>query len=185
LVSKLKYNISRPGRKPMRTIILAVTVGLLTGYATAAFAAQAPTIAACESLADKRGSGFGTGAGTGVHRTFMQACLAGRVSFVDASAPPVAVSEPPTTAECEDLAAKRGSAAGTGVGTGAHKAFIASCLAGRVSFVSDVKPPTAKQKLQAQSYDKCEALAEERGSTIEERKGFLSFISQCMAGKIH
>jgi hypothetical protein len=116
----------------MRTIILAVTVGLLSGYATATFAAQSPTIAACESLADKRGSG-----------------------------------------------------AGTGAGTGAHKAFIASCLAGRVSFVSDVKPPTAKQKLQAQSYDKCEALAEERGSTIEDRAGFHDFISQCMAGKIH
>jgi hypothetical protein len=103
---------------------------------------------------------------------------------VDASAPPVVVSEPPTTAECEALAEKRGAAAGTGVGTGAHKAFIASCLAGRVSFVSDVKPPTAKQKLQAQTYDKCEAKAEEKGESVLERKGFESFISQCMAGKI-
>jgi hypothetical protein len=168
----------------MRTIILAVTVGLLSGYATAAFAAQAPTVAACESLADKRGSGFGTGAGTGTHRSFMQACLAGRVSFEDASAPPVAVSEPPTSAECEDLAQKRGSGAGSGAGTGAHKAFIASCMAGRVSFVSDVKPPTPKQKLQAQTYDKCDALAEERQATMD-RGGFHSFISQCMAGKIH
>jgi hypothetical protein len=169
----------------MRTIILAVTVGLLSGYATATFAAQSPTIPACESLAEKRGSGAGTGAGTGSHRVFMQACLAGHVSFVDASAPPVVVSEPPTTAECEALAEKRGAGAGTGAGTGAHKAFIASCLAGRVTFVSDVKPPTTKQKLRAQSYDKCEALAEERGSTIVERKEFQSFISQCMAGKIH
>jgi hypothetical protein len=169
----------------MRTIIVAVTVGLLSGYATAAFAAQSPTIAACESLADKRGSGAGTGAGTGTHREFMQACLAGRVSFVDASAPPVVVSEPPTTAECEALADKRGAGAGTGAGTGAHKAFVTSCLAGHVSFVSDVKPPTPKQKLQAQTYDKCEVLAGERGTTVEDRGGFHSFISQCMAGKIH
>ncbi len=168
----------------MRTVILAVTVGLLSGYATAAFAAQSPTIPACESLAEKRGAGGGTGAGTLSHRDFMQACLAGRVSFVDEKAPPVAVSTPPTSAECESLAEKRGAGAGTGGGTVSHRDFIKACLAGRVSLVADVKAPTAKQKLQAQSYDKCEALAQERGSTTGQTV-MLAFIHQCMEGKIH
>src|SRR5262245_42953249 len=89
----------------------------------------------------------------------------------------------PTFAACEELSEARGS----GRSDRTHRAFMADCLAGRVPFSTDAQPPasalTARaQSYRPQSYDRCEALAEARGSTTG--RDHRSFIRQCMAGKI-
>jgi len=61
-------------------------------------------------------------------------------------------------------------------------ARVAALLAGKIPELSLAKP-TARQTAQAQSYDKCEALAEERGS-VTDQNTHSHFIVSCMAGRV-
>ena len=91
---------------------------------------------------------------------------------------PAIAAQTPTFAACETLSEQRGG----DVGASNHRHFMADCLAGKIAFAAGVASPTPRQTLRAQSFDKCEALAEQRGSTVgrDHRK----FVTDCMAGKI-
>ena len=125
--------LSSERRKAMR--ILAVTIAtMLTGFFVApAFAADAPTFAKCEALAEKSGSGA-QGAGSRNHRQFISDCMAGKIPQLSAAPQnptPVQTAKMTSYDKCEALADQRGAAA-QGTGTRNHHKFIADCLAGKI-----------------------------------------------------
>jgi len=89
-----------------------------------------------------------------------------------------------TYSACETLAQQRGS--GPGPSTRSHNQFMRDCLAGTIPFAA-ARAPAPAPEAQVQSFEKCEALSEQRGSGAEGATGsrsHRSFMSQCMAGKI-
>src|SRR5206468_877146 len=65
----------------------------------------------------------------------------------------------PTNAACEALSIQRGAGP---EGPGAHRRFMRDCLAGQIPEFAQVAP-TPRETGRAQSYDRCEALSEQRG----------------------
>jgi len=85
---------------------------------------------------------------------------------------------------CEALSEQRAS--GIGGGNRTHNQFMRDCLAGRIPFRAG-GTVTSASETHVQSYEKCEALSEQRGSGPEGGSGnrnHNSFMRQCMAGRI-
>jgi hypothetical protein len=80
---------------------------------------------------------------------------------------------------CEALSIQRGS--GPGPST-RHNEFMRECLAGKIPFAAG-RTVVAASEAHVQSFEKCEALSEQRGSGGSDRT-HRSFMRQCMAGKI-
>jgi hypothetical protein len=110
-------------------------------------------------------------------RTIVVLIAATAVTVVGAVTSALAAPRP-TFAACEVLSEQRGS----GGSDRTHRTFMADCLAGKIQFSTGVRPPTPAQASQVQSNDRCEALAESRGSTTG--RDHRTFINQCMAGRI-
>src|SRR5262245_3355081 len=86
---------------------------------------------------------------------------------------------------CESLSLQRGS--GPGPSTRTHNQFMRDCLAGRIPFGAAGKAYAAAPEAHVQSFERCEALSEQRGAGPEGGSGnrnHNSFMRQCMAGKI-
>jgi len=81
---------------------------------------------------------------------------------------------------CEALAEQRAS--GPGPSERTHNQFMRDCLAGKVPLTTPPLPRPASEA-QVQSFEKCEALAEQRGAGGSDRN-HRSFMRQCMAGRI-
>jgi hypothetical protein len=81
---------------------------------------------------------------------------------------------------CEELSEQRGS--GIGGGNRNHNQFMRDCLAGRIPF-REGRTVVAASEGHVQSFERCEALSEQRGSGGSDRT-HRSFMRQCMAGKI-
>ena len=89
-----------------------------------------------------------------------------------------------TYSACETLSLQRGS--GPGPSTRTHNQFMRDCLAGRIPF-SAGRAFAAAPEAHVQSFERCEALSEQRGAGPEGGSGnrnHNSFMRQCMAGKI-
>src|SRR5215510_16532057 len=85
---------------------------------------------------------------------------------------------------CEALSLQRGS--GPGPSTRTHNQFMRDCLAGSIPFAAAKTPAPAPQAY-VQSFEKCEALSEQRGAGPGGGAGTRnhnSFMRQCMAGRI-
>jgi len=85
---------------------------------------------------------------------------------------------------CEALSQQRAS--GPGLSTRTHNQFMRDCLAGKIPF-SAGRAFAAAPEAQVQSFERCEALAEQRGAGSQGATGnraHRSFMNQCMAGKI-
>jgi hypothetical protein len=85
---------------------------------------------------------------------------------------------------CESLSLKRAS--GPGPSERTHNAFMRDCLAGKIPF-REGRTVVAASETHVQSYERCEALAEQRGAGSGGGGGnrnHNSFMRQCMAGKI-
>ena len=85
---------------------------------------------------------------------------------------------------CESLSLKRGS--GPGPSTRTHNEFMRECLAGKIPF-SAGRAFAAAPEAHVQSFERCEALSEQRGAGPGGGSGnrnHNSFMRQCMAGKI-
>jgi hypothetical protein len=91
---------------------------------------------------------------------------------------------------CEQLSEQRAS--GIGGGNRTHNQFMRDCLEGKIPFTTGTTGTTGRTpaparvgQVQMQSYEKCEALAEQRGAgSAWGDRNHRSFMSQCMAGKI-
>jgi hypothetical protein len=81
---------------------------------------------------------------------------------------------------CESLSLQRGS--GPGPSTRSHNEFMRECLAGKIPFRAG-RTYAAAPEAHVQSFERCEALSEQRGSGGSDRT-HRSFMRQCMAGKI-
>ena len=81
---------------------------------------------------------------------------------------------------CEALSEQRGS--GIGGGNRNHNQFMRDCLAGRIPF-REGGTVVAASEAHVQSFERCEALSEQRGAGGSDRN-HRSFMRQCMAGKI-
>jgi hypothetical protein len=93
----------------------------------------------------------------------------------------------PTFAKCEALSEQNGAGA-QAAGSRNHRQFMADCMAGKVPQLSAApKNPTPAQTAGMSSYDKCEALADERGAAAQATgsRNHRKFIADCLAGKIH
>ena len=82
---------------------------------------------------------------------------------------------------CEALSEQRAS--GPGPSERTHNAFMRDCLAGKIPFRAG-RTVAAASEAHVQSFERCEALSEQRGSGGSDRS-HRSFMRQCMAGKIH
>ena len=85
---------------------------------------------------------------------------------------------------CESLSLKRAS--GPGPSERTHSAFMRDCLAGKIPF-REGRTVVAASEAHVQSFERCEALAEQRGAGSSGGSGnrnHNSFMRQCMAGKI-
>src|SRR5215510_139780 len=83
---------------------------------------------------------------------------------------------------CESLSLQRGS--GPGPSNRTHNEFMRDCLAGRIPF-SAGRAFAAAPEAHVQSFERCEALSEQRGAgSAGGNRNHNSFMRQCMAGKI-
>jgi hypothetical protein len=85
---------------------------------------------------------------------------------------------------CEALSLQRGS--GPGPSERTHRQFMQDCLAGKIPFGAGRAMAAAPER-QVQSFERCEALSEQRGAGPEGGSGnrnHNSFMRQCMAGRI-
>ena len=85
---------------------------------------------------------------------------------------------------CESLSLKRAS--GPGPSERTHNAFMRDCLAGKIPF-REGRAVASASEAHVQSFEKCEALSEQRGAGAAGGSGnrnHNSFMRQCMAGKI-
>src|SRR5215467_5999000 len=83
---------------------------------------------------------------------------------------------------CESLSLQRAS--GPGPSTRTHNDFMRDCLAGRIPF-SAGRALAAAPEAHVQSFERCEALSEQRGAGPGGgNRNHNSFMRQCMAGKI-
>src|SRR5215467_13584448 len=83
---------------------------------------------------------------------------------------------------CESLSLQRAS--GPGPSTRTHNDFMRDCLAGKIPFGGQ-RALAAAPEQQVQSFEKCEALGEQRGAgSAWGDRNHRSFMRQCMAGKI-
>jgi hypothetical protein len=87
----------------------------------------------------------------------------------------------PSFAKCEALSEQRG--AGQLAGAANHQKFMAECLSGQISDVAAV--PTRARRAVTQSFEKCEALAEQRGAGQGVgARNHQHFMDDCMSGQI-
>jgi hypothetical protein len=108
----------------MRTVILAVTAMVAVSYSAPAFA-QVRSWQACWDLAEKSGATYGA-----PHNGFVRRCMGG--SAVKGAPPkqaptPVLRAEARTYSACWALAEARA----VGYPGGAHRTFVANCMAGK------------------------------------------------------
>jgi len=85
---------------------------------------------------------------------------------------------------CEALSLKRAS--GPGPSERTHNAFMRDCLAGKIPF-REGRTDVAASEAHTQSFERCEALSEQRGAGSSGGSGnrnHSSFMRQCMAGRI-
>jgi hypothetical protein len=107
---------------PRPIIVFAATATLLAlGYVTRTVAAEGPTYAKCEALAEERGSGPGIGAR--VHREFMTNCMQGRIPPYTLGG--VTRGQRLSMQKCEQIARQRNI-------PGAHLSFIERCMRGEI-----------------------------------------------------
>jgi hypothetical protein len=98
-------------------------------------------------------------------------------------ATPVFAASTPTDAKCHALAKQRGSSEAAGARE--HDRFIAQCMVGKIPLAGVAAVPVSTPTPREDLYEKCHALARERGSSeTKGMRGHERFISQCMAGKI-
>src|SRR5262249_40502356 len=76
---------------------------------------------------------------------------------------------------CEALSEQRGS--GIGGGNRNHNQFMRDCLAGRIPF-REGRTVVAASEAHVQSFERCEALSEQRGAGGSDRN-HRSFMRQC------
>src|SRR5262245_53119483 len=76
-------------------------------------------------------------------------------------APEAVAQSRATYSACESLSLQRGS--GPGPSTRTHNQFMRDCLAGSIPFAAAKTPAPAPQAY-VQSFEKCEALSEQRGA---------------------
>src|SRR5438094_9793671 len=89
-----------------------------------------------------------------------------------------------TYSACESLSLQRGS--GPGPSTRTHNQFMRDCLAGPIP-ISAGRAYAAAPEAHVQSFERCEALSEQRGAGAEGGSGnrnHNSFMRQRMAGQI-
>jgi hypothetical protein len=82
-------------------------------------------------------------------------------------------------ANCEALAEQRDSTTPSST----FREFMRECMAGRIPTRVPAQTPTPSHVLAAESFGYCQALAEQRGSTMPENT-HRAFIRQCMSGQI-
>jgi hypothetical protein len=85
---------------------------------------------------------------------------------------------------CESLSLQRGS--GPGPSERTHRQFMQDCLAGKIPLRAG-RAMAAAPEAQVQSFERCEALSEQRGAGAAGGSGnrnHNSFMRQCMTGKI-
>ncbi len=101
---------------------------------------------------------------------------------IGASATPV-FAQPSTFDSCASLSEQRG--AGIESGRKNHTEFMRECLAGRIPVTVGGPAVTPAPAAHIESYNKCEALSEQRGSgTDSGRRTHREFMTECMAGSI-
>jgi len=101
----------------------------------------------------------------------------------------------PTYATCEDLAMNRGimvtERRGSEAGPSPFRQFMVACLAGKVEGKPVATPRIATAPQIPGLWDKCDALASQRGVAENERRGseagpsaYRQFMVACLTGKI-
>src|SRR5262245_37508679 len=100
-----------------------------------------------------------------------------------ASAVSVFAPQSATFNRCVALSEQRG--AGADSGRRNHTEFMRDCLAGRIPFTVGGPALAAAPAAHVESYNKCEALSEQRGSgTDSGHRNHRDFMTQCMDGQI-
>ena len=102
---------------------------------------------------------------------------------IGASATSVFAQQSLTFDSCYSLSEQRG--AGAESGRRNHSEFMRECLAGKIPFTVGGPASAPAPAAHVESYNKCEALSEQRGSgTDSGRRTHREFMTQCMAGEI-
>ena len=102
---------------------------------------------------------------------------------IGASATSVSAQQAPTFGSCFSLSEERG--AGAESGRRNHSDFMRECLTGKIPFTVGGPAPAPAPATHVDSYNKCEALSEQRGSgTDSGHRNHRDFMNQCMAGQI-
>ena len=102
---------------------------------------------------------------------------------IGASATPLFAQQSATFNSCFSLAEQRG--AGADSGRRNHNEFMRDCLAGKIPVTVGGPAPAPAPAAHLESYNRCEALSEQRGSgTDSGRRTHLDFMTECMAGNI-
>ena len=102
---------------------------------------------------------------------------------IGASATSVFAQQTPTFDNCFSLSDERG--AGVETGRRNHNDFMRACLTGKIPFTVGGLASAPAPATQVDSYNKCEALSEQRGSgTDSGHRNHRDFMNQCMAGQI-
>ena len=102
---------------------------------------------------------------------------------IGASATSVFAQQAATFDGCFALSEQRGTGAESGRRN--HSDFMRDCLAGRIPVTVGGPAPAPAPAAHLESYNKCEALSEQRGSgTDSGHRTHREFMTQCMAGQI-
>jgi hypothetical protein len=100
-----------------------------------------------------------------------------------ASATSASAQQSMTFDSCFSLSEQRG--AGADSGRKNHNDFMRDCLGGRIPVTVGGPASAPAPAAHLESYNKCEALSEQRGSgTDSGRKTHREFMTECMAGGI-
>jgi hypothetical protein len=102
---------------------------------------------------------------------------------IGAAATSVLAQQSTSFDSCSSLAEQRG--AGAESGRRNHTEFMRECLAGKIPVTVGGPASAPAPAAHLDSYNKCEALAEQRGSgTDSGLRNHREFMTQCMAGTI-
>jgi hypothetical protein len=102
---------------------------------------------------------------------------------IGASVTSVFAQQTTTFDSCFSLSEQRGAAPDSGRRN--HTDFMRQCLTGKIPFTVGGQASAPAPATQVDSYNKCEALSEQRGSgTDSGNRNHRDFMSQCMGGQI-
>jgi hypothetical protein len=102
---------------------------------------------------------------------------------IGASATSVFAQQSATFDSCFSLSEQRG--AGAESGRRNHNEFMRECLAGKIPVTVGGPASAPAPAAHVESYNRCEALSEQRGSgTDSGRRTHRDFMTECMGGQI-